>query len=46
VGAGPLTPHVMLGHFARAESYAHFIIQDLNHWVTGWTDWNLALVSI
>ena len=19
------------------------LLQDLNHWVTGWTDWNLAL---
>ena len=44
-GAGnPLVPHVQLGQFARAESYAKYIIEDLNHWVTGWTDWNLALV--
>ena len=21
----------------------HFFFQDLNHWVTGWLDWNLAL---
>ncbi len=34
---------VALGLFDRAEQYAHNIIQDLNHWVTGWTDWNLAL---
>jgi glucosylceramidase len=20
-----------------------FYLKDLNHWVTGWTDWNLAL---
>lgn len=42
-GAGPLKPNVILGDFFRAESYAKDIIQDLNHWVTGWTDWNLAL---
>jgi glucosylceramidase len=38
-----LLPHVVLGSFDRAEAYAKYIIQDLNHWVTGWTDWNLAL---
>jgi glucosylceramidase len=42
-GSIPLLPHVLLGDFGRAESYAKFIIQDLNHWVTGWTDWNMAL---
>ena len=42
-GAGPFSEHVMLGDFGRAESYAEYIIQDLNHWVTGWTDWNMAL---
>ncbi|KAJ8304057.1 hypothetical protein KUTeg_017640, partial [Tegillarca granosa] len=34
---------VSLGDWSRAEEYAHDIIQDLNHWVTGWTDWNIAL---
>ncbi|XP_076443700.1 lysosomal acid glucosylceramidase-like [Babylonia areolata] len=34
---------VMLGDWGRGEKYAHDIIGDLNHWVTGWTDWNLAL---
>ena len=42
-GAGPLKPNVILAGFSRAESYAKYILQDLNHWVTGWTDWNLAL---
>ncbi|XP_076102150.1 lysosomal acid glucosylceramidase-like [Mytilus galloprovincialis] len=36
-------PPVLLGDWARAQRYAHDIIQDLNHWVTGWTDWNIAL---
>ncbi len=27
----------------RAEEYGKDIITDLNHWVVGWTDWNLAL---
>ncbi|XP_041373203.1 LOW QUALITY PROTEIN: lysosomal acid glucosylceramidase-like [Gigantopelta aegis] len=34
---------VILGSWDRAESYAHSIIEDINHWVTGWTDWNIAL---
>ncbi|XP_061173472.1 lysosomal acid glucosylceramidase-like [Saccostrea echinata] len=34
---------VNLGNWKHAEGYAHDIMQDLEHWVTGWTDWNLAL---
>ncbi|XP_068226099.1 lysosomal acid glucosylceramidase-like [Palaemon carinicauda] len=34
---------IRLGMWDRLENYAHDIIQDVNHWVTGWTDWNLAL---
>ncbi|XP_077383290.1 lysosomal acid glucosylceramidase [Festucalex cinctus] len=34
---------VKLGSWQRAEQYAHDILEDLNHYVTGWTDWNLAL---
>nr|XP_050045334.1 lysosomal acid glucosylceramidase-like isoform X1 [Dermacentor andersoni] len=34
---------VMLGSWERAEEYAADIIQNLNHWASGWTDWNLAL---
>ncbi|GMT24656.1 hypothetical protein PFISCL1PPCAC_15953 [Pristionchus fissidentatus] len=37
-GKGP-----RLGYFFRAETYAHSIITDMNNWVGGWTDWNLAL---
>ncbi|KAL1422245.1 hypothetical protein MTO96_022126 [Rhipicephalus appendiculatus] len=33
----------MLGSWDRAEEYASDIIEDLNHWASGWTDWNLAL---
>lgn len=36
-------PKVALGSWNRAESYSKDIIEDLNHWVTGWTDWNIAL---
>ncbi|GAB1605193.1 lysosomal acid glucosylceramidase isoform X1 [Argonauta hians] len=36
-------PKVALGSWERAESYSKDIIQDLNHWVAGWTDWNMAL---
>uniref|UniRef100_A0A131Z3G7 Glucosylceramidase n=1 Tax=Rhipicephalus appendiculatus TaxID=34631 RepID=A0A131Z3G7_RHIAP len=34
---------VKLGSWERAEEYASDILQDLNHWARGWTDWNLAL---
>ncbi|KAF0293665.1 Glucosylceramidase [Amphibalanus amphitrite] len=34
---------VALGSWHRAENYAADIIRDLNHWVTGWIDWNIAL---
>ena len=40
---GSFGPSVILGSFERAESYVRDIIEDLNHWVTGWTDWNIAL---
>ncbi|XP_028650908.1 lysosomal acid glucosylceramidase [Erpetoichthys calabaricus] len=34
---------IRLGCWKRAENYAHDILEDLNNFVTGWTDWNLAL---
>ncbi|KAH7962396.1 hypothetical protein HPB52_015885 [Rhipicephalus sanguineus] len=34
---------VKLGSWERAELYARDILEDFNHWVSGWTDWNLAL---
>ncbi|XP_069191273.1 uncharacterized protein [Procambarus clarkii] len=34
---------VVLGSWSRAESYAASIIQVVNHHVSGWVDWNLAL---
>ncbi|XP_035478634.1 lysosomal acid glucosylceramidase [Scophthalmus maximus] len=42
-GWSPLDRGVKLGSWERAEQYARDIIQDLNHYVVGWTDWNLAL---
>ncbi|XP_031431718.1 lysosomal acid glucosylceramidase isoform X2 [Clupea harengus] len=42
-GWNPADRGVKLGSWERAEDYAHDIIEDLNHYVTGWTDWNLAL---
>lgn len=42
-GWNPLDRGVKLGSWDRAEQYAHDIIEDLNHYVVGWTDWNLAL---
>ncbi|XP_052802399.1 lysosomal acid glucosylceramidase-like [Mya arenaria] len=34
---------VLLGNWSRAEQYYTDIIQDLNHGVSGWVDWNMAL---
>nr|CAD7448937.1 unnamed protein product [Timema bartmani] len=34
---------VDLGSWTRGEAYMEDIIQDMNHWVSGWVDWNLAL---
>jgi len=42
-GDKPWQVDVPLGAWERLETYALDIIQDLNNWVTGWTDWNLAL---
>ncbi|KAK3879334.1 hypothetical protein Pcinc_016091 [Petrolisthes cinctipes] len=40
--AGP-DEKVILGSWVRAENYAFDILEDLNHWATGWVDWNMAL---
>ncbi|KAK4037055.1 Glucosylceramidase [Daphnia magna] len=40
---GPYEEPVIMGSWERLESYAHDIIEDLNHWVAGWVDWNLVL---
>lgn len=42
-GWTPLEHRVWLGDWSRAEDYAKSIVEDLNNWVVGWTDWNLAL---
>ncbi|XP_012257370.1 lysosomal acid glucosylceramidase-like [Athalia rosae] len=34
---------VVLGSWKRGEQYIEDIIENLEHWVTGWVDWNLAL---
>jgi len=34
---------VLLGSWERGQEYVNNIIENLNHWSTGWTDWNLAL---
>ncbi|XP_077296545.1 lysosomal acid glucosylceramidase-like [Arctopsyche grandis] len=34
---------VELGSWSRAEKYIKDILENLNHWHTGWVDWNLAL---
>ncbi|KAK7789534.1 hypothetical protein R5R35_003347 [Gryllus longicercus] len=36
-------PKVALGSWSRSEDYMADIIQDMNHWVSGWVDWNLGL---
>ncbi|VIO88727.1 Uncharacterized protein BM_BM6281 [Brugia malayi] len=42
-GFKPFEHSPLLGDWSRGEMYAHDIIQDLSHWVSGWTDWNLCL---
>jgi glucosylceramidase len=42
-GDRPWDAAVIMGSWSRGERYLHNIIEDLNHWVVGWTDWNLAL---
>ncbi|XP_066971335.1 putative glucosylceramidase 3 isoform X1 [Macrobrachium rosenbergii] len=34
---------VVIGSWEEAENYGHNIIEDINHWSTGWVDWNMAL---
>ncbi|XP_075763540.1 lysosomal acid glucosylceramidase-like [Pelodiscus sinensis] len=36
-------PRVVLGAWDRGSQYSHSILANLNNYVTGWTDWNLAL---
>uniref|UniRef100_A0A8D0HA90 Glucosylceramidase n=1 Tax=Sphenodon punctatus TaxID=8508 RepID=A0A8D0HA90_SPHPU len=36
-------PRVVLGDWNRGNKYSHSILSNLNNYVTGWTDWNLAL---
>uniref|UniRef100_A0A0R3RWK4 Glucosylceramidase n=1 Tax=Elaeophora elaphi TaxID=1147741 RepID=A0A0R3RWK4_9BILA len=42
-GFKPFEHTPLLGDWSRGDMYAHDIIQDLSHWVSGWTDWNLCL---
>lgn len=42
-GWTPFEHKVWLGDWSRAEDYAKSIVEDLNNWVVGWTDWNMAL---
>lgn len=42
-GQNPWDESVTLGKWSRGEDYAHSIIQDVNNWAIGWTDWNMAL---
>ncbi|XP_072391059.1 lysosomal acid glucosylceramidase-like [Diabrotica undecimpunctata] len=34
---------IFLGDWSNAETYAYDIIQNMNHWVTAWVDWNMVL---
>ncbi|NXY38589.1 GLCM Glucosylceramidase, partial [Pomatorhinus ruficollis] len=35
--------NVILGCWERGNQYSHSILLNLNHFVAGWTDWNVAL---
>ncbi|XP_068893830.1 lysosomal acid glucosylceramidase-like isoform X2 [Tenebrio molitor] len=43
LGNKPGQKDVDLGSWQRGERYAANIIEDVNHWITGWVDWNMAL---
>lgn len=44
IGDKPTETHgPLLGSWSRAEQYAVYMIQNLNHWSVGWVDWNLVL---
>ncbi|NWS62980.1 GLCM Glucosylceramidase, partial [Chunga burmeisteri] len=43
IGAHFWERDVILGCWERGNQYSHSILMNLNHFVTGWTDWNLAL---
>nr|CAD7444859.1 unnamed protein product [Timema bartmani] len=40
---GATEPAVTLGSWENGEKYLSDIIEVTNNWVTGWTDWNMAL---
>ncbi|XP_038213585.1 lysosomal acid glucosylceramidase-like [Zerene cesonia] len=43
---GPMPWHPMkvkIGSWERAQRYAKYILEDLNHYMAGWIDWNLCL---
>ncbi|XP_015794165.1 putative glucosylceramidase 4 [Tetranychus urticae] len=37
---------VKLGLWSRGEEYANDLVGNMNHWSSGWVDWNLALNTI
>uniref|UniRef100_A0A7E4VSA1 Glucosylceramidase n=1 Tax=Panagrellus redivivus TaxID=6233 RepID=A0A7E4VSA1_PANRE len=39
----PIIRGVFLGDWSRGSQYAHSIIEDLQNWAVGWTDWNIVL---
>ncbi|NXE57117.1 GLCM Glucosylceramidase, partial [Casuarius casuarius] len=43
IGAHFWEKNVILGCWERGNRYSHSILMNLNHFVVGWTDWNLAL---
>lgn len=44
IGDKPWQVHgPVLGAWDRAEKYITAFIEDLEHWVNGWVDWNLVL---
>ncbi|XP_033227657.1 lysosomal acid glucosylceramidase-like [Belonocnema kinseyi] len=40
------TVKVRLGYWRRGEKYVLKMFQNLNHWTSGWVDWNLALNKV
>ena len=45
-GSLPWNQGVRLGLWSRGGTYGHDILQDLEHWSTGWTDWSTNITML
>lgn len=43
---GCVYPGAQANNWKAGETYGHYIIGDLNNWIEGWVDWNIALNQV